>query len=256
MDRRRRASELLDNISGMFPLPSRRASRPRQAPRKSRKASRQRAFTAGFAVYCALLWALWETPAVYPLKIFVVLLHELSHAITVWVTGGSVERIALDPRQGGVTFARGGSGFLALSAGYLGSLLWGAGLVVVAHLKRVHAAWVNAGVGALVLELTVLYLRNPFAVVFGMLFGAALLATAWRIPELWNRRLVLVLGLTSCLYAVLDIKSYVLDRPGLPSDAAMLAELTGLPTLFWGVLWITLALAACDLLFRSAWRRA
>ena len=48
--------------------------------------------------------------------------------------------------------------------------------MVVAHLKRVHAAWVTAGVGALVLELTVLYLRNPFAVVFGMLFGAALLA--------------------------------------------------------------------------------
>ena len=67
---------------------------------------------------------------------------------------------------------------------------------------------------------------------------------------------MLVLGLTSCLYAVLDIKSDVLDRPGLPSDAAMLTELTGLPTLFWGVLWITLALAACGLLFRWAWRRA
>ncbi len=36
----------------------------------------------------------------------------------------------------------------------------------------------------------------------------------------------------------------------------MLAELTDLPTLFCGVLWITLALAACGLLFRWAWRRA
>jgi hypothetical protein len=221
-----------------------------------RKAQRQRAFLAGFAVYFALLWALWETVAVYPLKIFVVLLHELSHAIAVWVTGGIVERITLDPRQGGVTFASGGSAFLALSAGYLGSLLWGCLLVVVAHLKRVHAGWVIAATGALVLELTLLYLSGPFALAFGVLFGATLLAAGWKLPELWNRRLVLVLGMTSCLYAVLDIKSDVLDRPTLPSDAAMLAELTGWPTLLWGLLWIALAVGVCALLFRWAWKRA
>ena len=222
----------------------------------ARKAERQRAFVAGFAIYFALLWALWETVAAYPLKIFVVLLHELSHAIAVWITGGAVEGITLDPRQGGATFATGGSAFIALSAGYLGSLLWGCVLVVVAHLRRVHAAWVMAGIGVLVLELTLLYLRSSFAVFFGALFGVALLAAAWRLPEHWNRRLVLVLGMTSCLYAVLDIKSDVLDRPTLPSDAAMLARLTGWPTLFWGLLWIAIALAVCGLLFRWAWKRA
>jgi hypothetical protein len=221
-----------------------------------RKAQRQRAFVAGFAVYFALLWALWETVAVYPLKIFVVLLHELSHAIAVWVTGGVVQQITLDPRQGGATFATGGSALVALSAGYLGSLLWGCLLVVVAYLKRVHAGWVIGAVGALVLELTVLYLRGGFAVVFGLLFGLGLLLAAWKLPELWNRRLVLVLGMTSCLYAVLDIKSDVLDRPTLPSDAAMLAEVTGLPTLFWGAAWIAIALGVCALLFRWAWKRA
>ena len=59
------------------------------------------------------------------------------------------------------------------------------------------------------------------------LFGLALLVCARYLSGLWNRRLVLVLGMTSCLYAVLDIKSDVLDRPNLPSDAAMLAEATG-----------------------------
>ena len=222
----------------------------------TRKARRQRAFAAGFAVYFALLWALWETPAVYPLKIFVVLLHELSHAVAVWVSGGTVEWITLDPHQGGVTFATGGNAFLVLSAGYLGSLLFGSALVIVAHLKRVHAAWVGAGVGALVLGLTIFYLRGAFAVLFGAAFGVALLVAAWRLSELWNRRLVLVLGMTSCLYAVLDIKSDVLDRPTLSSDAAMLADLTGLRTLLWGLLWIAIAIAACALLFRWAWKRA
>ncbi|HSA23861.1 MAG TPA: M50 family metallopeptidase, partial [Myxococcota bacterium] len=51
-------------------------------------------------------------------------------------------------------------------------------------------------------------------------------------------------GLTSCLYAVLDIKSDVLDRPEALSDAAMLSELTGLPTRFWGGIWIAIAVLA------------
>jgi len=53
---------------------------------------------------------------------------------------------------------------------------------------------------------------------------------------------------------VLDIKSDVLDRPYLPSDAAMLAEATGIPTVFWGMLWIGVALVVCTRLVRWAWR--
>ena len=38
-------------------------------------------FAIGFAAYFVALWLLWDTPVVYPLKIFVVLLHEVSHGI-------------------------------------------------------------------------------------------------------------------------------------------------------------------------------
>ena len=217
---------------------------------------RRLAFVAGFVVYFSLLWTFWETVLVYPLKIFVVLLHELSHAIAAWATGGEVAYIVLNPRQGGETGSRGGNPFLMLSAGYLGSLLWGVGLVRAAYWKRVHAGTVTGIIGVMVLALTALVVRSQFGVVFGVLFALVLLACAWRLPDLWNRRLVLVLGMTSCLYAVLDIKSDILDRPTLQSDAAMLAELTGIPTLFWGVVWIAAALTVCALLLRWAWRRA
>jgi hypothetical protein len=36
----------------------------------------------------------------------------------------------------------------------------------------------------------------------------------------------------------------------------MLSQLTGVPTLVWGGLWIGAALAVCVFLFRWAWRRA
>ena len=51
-----------------------------------------------------------------------------------------------------------------------------------------------------------------------------------------------VIGLTSCLYAILDIKSDILDRAHLRSDAYMLAELTHIPTVAWGALWIVIVI--------------
>jgi hypothetical protein len=220
------------------------------------KTRRRLAFVAGFLVYFSLLWTFWETPVVYPLKIFVVLLHELSHAVAVWVTGGSVAYIELDPRQGGVTGALGGIPFVTLSAGYLGSLLWGVGLVRAAYWKKMRAWGMTALIGTMVLVLTSLFVRNRFGVLFGVCFGLGMLGSAWLLPDLWNRRLVLVLGMTSCLYAVLDIKSDILDRPQLQSDAAMLAGMTGVPTLLWGVLWIGIALFVCMQLMRWTWRKA
>lgn len=217
---------------------------------------RRLAFLGGFGVYFGLLWFFWESPLVYPLKIFVVLLHEVSHAIAIAATGGSVDRIVLDPRQGGATFGTGGAAFVALTAGYLGSLAWGAAMVTGARAKRISPPLVNGAIGGTVLALTLLYVRSPFGVVFGLLFGTVIILASRQMNALWNRRLLLTLGLTSCLYAVLDIKSDVLDRPQLASDARMLAELTGVPTLVWGFLWIGLALATVGLLFRRAWREA
>jgi hypothetical protein len=105
-------------------------------------------------------------------------------------------------------------------------------------------------------SITILYIRQPFALTFGLAFGVALVAISLKIGSAGNRAILVGLGMTSTLYAVLDIKSDILDRPELMSDARMLAELTGIPTVAWGFLWIGLALAFCGFLFRWAWREA
>jgi hypothetical protein len=64
------------------------------------------------------------------------------------------------------------------------------------------------------------------------------------------------LGLTSALYALFDIRDDILSRPGLKSDAHMLMEMTGIPTLVWGFLWAGIALAACFLVGRKIYRKA
>ena len=70
-----------------------------------------------------------------------------------------------------------------------------------------------------------------------------------------NEIVLRIVGLSSCLYAVYDIKDDILDRPELRSDARMLADYTGVPTLLWGVLWIAVALAASFVLLALACKR-
>ncbi|MDT8340622.1 MAG: M50 family metallopeptidase [Longimicrobiales bacterium] len=217
---------------------------------------RQLRLGGAFLLYFALLWYFWYTPVVYPLKIFVVLLHEASHALAIWATGGEVVSITLNPMQGGATWGRGGIPFVTLSAGYLGSLGLGALLVMGAHTRRVSPRWLLGGVGGVVLALTLVYVRSGFGFGFGLLFGFALVVAARYLPAAWSRATVVGLGLTSVLYAILDIKSDILDRPELRSDAAMLAELTGVPTQLWGVVWIAAALAAAWWLLRWTLDRA
>ena len=227
------------------------------AAQTSRSPGRDRAwFLGGFILYFGVIWTFWETPFVYPLKIFVVLLHEVSHALVAVATGGTIERILLDPAQGGQCFCPGGSAFLTLSAGYLGSLLWGAALVLLASRLDRRSSWVTGTIGVFIVAFTMLYVRNPFGLLFGIGFGAALVASARYLSSAANVRILWVLGLTSCLYAILDIKSDILDRPELRSDARMLAEMTGVPTVVWGGLWIVAALGVCWLLMRRILRRA
>jgi len=222
----------------------------------SERAKSKLRFLLGFALFFAALWLLWNTALVYPLKIFVVLLHETSHAMAAVATGGSIQRITLDPLQGGACYCPGGSAFLTLSAGYLGSLLWGGLMISVARSKRVKTNLVNSLIGGLVIGLTILYVRNGFGIAFGIGFGLVMIAASRKLSSSLNRSLLLTLGLTSALYAILDIKSDVLDRPELQSDARMLAELTGIPTLAWGALWIVAALAFSFWLLRRAYQDA
>jgi len=217
---------------------------------------RRLTFLAGFSAYFIALWVLWNTPIVYPLKLFVVLLHELSHGIAAIATGGRIEAIALTAQEGGTCMCPGGNAFLTLSAGYLGSLGWGALLIETSRLRGRGPQIALATTGAAVFGLALLFVRNLFGFLFGLVFGLTLAACARFLPTRLSPPILVTLGLTSCLYALLDIKSDVIDRSWLQSDARMLAELTGVPTVAWGILWIGLALVASAWLFRRAYRLA
>jgi hypothetical protein len=221
-----------------------------------RVTKRKLRFLLGYTAFFTALWFSWNSAFVYPLKIFVVLLHELSHAAASLATGGSVQRIELSPYQGGACHCPGGNAFLVLSAGYLGSLAWGGAMFAAARQRRLRMDLVTSVLGACVLLSTLLFVRTGFGIAFGLLFGIALLWAAQRASAGVNRAILLTLGLTSSLYAILDIKSDILDRPDLRSDAAMLAEITGVPTVVWGLVWITVAVLFSGRMMLRAYREA
>jgi hypothetical protein len=189
----------------------------------------------------ALIFALWQTPVLVPLKILVVFLHELSHAIAAWLTGGSVERISLSAQQGGYAVTRGGNLFAILSAGYLGSLVLGAALLMVSLRSRADRA-VVALLGGVMLLVTLLYVRDLFAVAFCAGAGLALLALARFLGHAANDLALRVIGLTSLIYVPYDIFDDTIARAGQRSDAYMLATAFGGPTVLWGLIWLALSL--------------
>ncbi|MCH2466066.1 MAG: M50 family metallopeptidase [Gemmatimonadetes bacterium] len=201
-------------------------------------------------------WFLWDSPLVYPLKTFVVLLHEISHGIAALATGGLNDRITLDAQQGGACYCAGGNPFMTLSAGYLGSLLWGGLMFSLARAKRMNTRWINSFIGMAVIVLSLLYIRSGFGLIFGILFGVSLLFVAQKTGPGVNRGALFTLGLTSTLYAILDIKSDVLDRPEAVSDARMLADLTGIPTPVWGIIWTSIAIIFSLWLLHRAYEEA
>ena len=191
-------------------------------------------------VILAVVFALWQTPVIVPLKLLIVFLHELSHAAMTLATGGEVLSLEVSARQGGAVWSAGGNRFLILSAGYLGSLLIGVGLLLAALKTRADRA-VMAGLGVVMLAVAVLYVRSAFALAFTVGTGLAMVAAARFLPRAANDLALRVIGLTSMAYVPYDIFSDTIARSGLQSDARMLAEEFGGATVMWGALWLVVS---------------
>jgi Peptidase M50B-like len=189
----------------------------------------------------ALVFVLWSTPVMFPLKILVVFLHETAHGAAAVLSGGSVVAIDVTLQQGGLATTRGGNLFLILSAGYVGSLMIGVLLFAAAVQTRADRV-IMALLGGAILAITAFYVREYFAFVFGLLAGAAMLAAARYLRREINDLALRVIGLTSMIYVPYDIFSDTIARSGMRSDAYMLAENFGGTAAIWGGLWLGFSL--------------
>ena len=202
-------------------------------------------FLLGLIIIC------WEYAILYPLKLLVVFFHESSHALATLLTGGSVKELVINKDQGGHVISQGGSRFIILSAGYIGSLLWGV-LIYLASAKSHYDKIIMRILGISILLITVVFSRSLFSWLFGLLTGGVMLLIATYLAEQYNDFTLRLIGLTSMMYAPLDIYSDTISRSHLKSDAYMLADYTHTPTLFWGSLWIIISVVVIFYCFKLA----
>jgi len=197
---------------------------------------------AAYTVIIALLWNLpYVRWSLWPFKMLVIAFHEFGHAITACCTGGRVESISLDPREGGVTHMRGGISAITLPAGYLGSSLIGA-LLIFCGFDIVASKIASLVLGVCFL-LTLWWARKDWLTIGTILLAVGLLVACWFIAHAEALRyVVLFIGVMSALYSVWDICDDLILRKVNSSDASVFAKKYGGSSQCWGVIWSIISL--------------
>jgi hypothetical protein len=201
-----------------------------------------------FTSIAVVSWSFWLSPALTPLKIFVVFIHEAGHALATVLTGGRVVSMVVTPWESGYVESVGGSPLLIASAGYVGSALFGGIMLLLAGRQR-WATTIFAGLALLFGVVTVCFVRTLFGMLFGLGTTAVFGGLAWKcFPG--APYIIDILAVMSSLYALYDLSDFLLA--GARTDAVMLAQLTHVPAFVWAVLWSIVAL----LVVYSAGKRA
>jgi hypothetical protein len=221
------------------------------------------------AVISIVLWFIpFAELVTYPFRIFVTFIHEGGHAIAALLTGNSVESLSIATNASGETYTTQGGTFSQMfvsSAGYLGSMAFGATLLVLIR-KAIAARVVLIGSAALILTLTVIYglikpamsgvvtTSLPFTILAGTLLSVGLIAVARYASARVATFFVSFLAVQCVLNALLDLKTiFFLSSPfapTVPTDAVNMANATGIPPLVWAVTWITIAVGILALTMR------
>src|SRR5438105_8100243 len=203
--------------------------------------------------------ALWFIPFAeilsYPFRIFVTVIHEGGHALAALLTGNTVASLSVAMNASGETYSTEGGLFsqvLVSSAGYLGSMAFGALLLVLIR-RSIAARVVLFGSAVLIFCLTIIYglikpiawgsfSGIPFPLVAGLLLSVGLVAIARFASPRLASFFVSFLAVQCVLNAILDLKTvFFLSTPFAPSvhtDAMNMASATGIPAIFWTILWI------------------
>ncbi len=217
-----------------------------QALERLGRPHRRKSLLLQVVLFIAVL-LLWRVPVINPIKMAVVLFHELSHVAMAYLTGGVVFGVAIHPGGAGVTIGYGGNDILIVAAGYIGSFVIGALLYVASCRWECDQVWAMLCI-FLCLTLAFGWL-NDFTAVFG--YGAMILLVVgyFRLSSPMKKFFIRWTATTCCLYPILDVSNEVIQSKATgfivrgetaQSDVMQLADLTGIGEAYLAVFWIAL----------------
>eukprot|EP01056_Protomagalhaensia_sp_Gyna25_P002931 Protomagalhaensia_sp_Gyna_25__2930@NODE_2718_length_927_cov_273_486486_g2266_i0_p1_GENE_NODE_2718_length_927_cov_273_486486_g2266_i0NODE_2718_length_927_cov_273_486486_g2266_i0_p1_ORF_typecomplete_len259_score15_41Peptidase_M50B/PF13398_6/2_1e41Gaa1/PF04114_14/0_14Gaa1/PF04114_14/1_1e03DUF2371/PF10177_9/4e02DUF2371/PF10177_9/0_53Ndc1_Nup/PF09531_10/0_27Sec61_beta/PF03911_16/2_7e03Sec61_beta/PF03911_16/5_4e03Sec61_beta/PF03911_16/1_9e03Sec61_beta/PF03911_16/5_6Sec61_beta/PF03911_16/1_4e04ALMT/PF1 len=209
----------------------------------------------GSILICLLLW---RSVILAPVKLVVTFLHEASHALATYLTCGKVTGIEVNENFGGVTYSKGGNRCITLTAGYIGSVLWGCIFLFLSVGKTSRLVGAAIFIAACVITPLVLRVKTKrtcgcrsgthIILLLCILTLGAIMAAFWVWREMKTLKVdpvqiyLLSIGTWCTLHALYDVTSdtfihKVDDRTRGQSDAVMLAnEICGTARM-WGLIW-------------------
>lgn len=223
-----------------------------------------------FFLILAIILVLWNTLIIKPLKLFTVFLHELGHAFMAVIFGHGIERIVINPNESGMTLAyakNGFSSFVIANGGYIGSVFFA--ILILYFGKSAIKQYVPGVLAIILLAVSVRFSGISFTLLFSAIFAGFVLILYMLKSDKLNSIVLEIVGISSLAYAVYDtfVDTVLIQINGVlnflsifrsislfgfpegksyetVSDAVQLSRMTGIPSIFWGVLWLAVSIFA------------
>lgn len=196
----------------------------------------------------------WNSFFTFPIKLLVVLLHESCHGLMTLITGGRIIEMQITYQLGGALIAKGGNSLLIAPAGYIGSALVGALIFASTRNFRFSAGVCNV-LAIIFLLLVVLYIKSIFGILFTLGFCVLFFLSPRVLPNFLHFFLLRIIGIISCLYVIIDIKEDLLTPGAHRTDASILASLTHIPAIGWGIIMFLVSVTVTLILIRDYLRK-
>lgn len=160
--------------------------------------------------------------------------HEISHGFAAIISGGSIIKIELFTNGAGLCTTMGGNRFLISFMGYAGAILWGLAIYKVAFIHKKSVKIITLALMIILGITIILWVRDLLTLVIVSLL-IALFYFKWKLSNKYIAVLLQLTGMLVLLNAVLS-PLHLLDGRHI-GDGAALASITGIPEIFWVIVW-------------------
>lgn len=157
-----------------------------------------------------------------PLKLYTTAIHEGWHALTTLLTGGEIREINLDLNGSGHVISTGGNNFIIIPAGYIGSALTGALLIISVRIQIITKLLLLI-ISTSILYLNFIYINNYFSLAFisSIIMSIIIIYLIFKTDS--ASYLAIFLGTILAIDSFGDIKKIVFQIP-YQTDAGILAK--------------------------------
>ncbi|MCB0748108.1 MAG: M50 family metallopeptidase, partial [Ignavibacteriae bacterium] len=163
----------------------------------------------------------WESKIVFPIKLFVVLIHEISHVLAAVLSGGEIKFLTFNLNLSGQTIIKNGNAVLLAASGYLGSLMVGSMIYLTSFYPRFKKWFLNI-LGLIILIVTINLIQGGIQIFLGLLVSAFFFIIPRYFPEFLANIILRFIGLVSCFYVLADIKEDLLTSTLRETDTQIL----------------------------------